>query len=75
MKIRLLQPYGFGVPGDILDPDPPVAQLLIERGVAEIVEPESTKEETKVIDSPARDKLVKVAARKRSRPGHSVARR
>jgi len=34
MKIKLLKPFGFSEAGDILDPDPPVAHLLIERGVA-----------------------------------------
>ncbi len=34
MRIKLLKPFGFSEPGDILNPDPPVAQLLIDRGVA-----------------------------------------
>jgi hypothetical protein len=36
MRIRLLKPYGFSRPGDVLEPDDPVAQLLIERGIAEV---------------------------------------
>jgi hypothetical protein len=75
MKIRLLQIYGFGVPGDVIDPDPPVAQLLIERGVAELADAENVEVETKIVESPARDKMVESAARKRSGPGHSRERR
>jgi hypothetical protein len=70
MKIRLLQVYGFSIPGDILDPDPPVAELLIERGVAEIVEAKIVEPERKIVDSPPRDKMAKWAARKQSVKWH-----
>lgn len=38
MKIRLLKPYGLSAAGDILDPAPPVAKLLIYDGRAEAVD-------------------------------------
>ena len=38
MKIRLLKPYGLSAAGDILNPAPPVAKLLIHSGRAEAVE-------------------------------------
>jgi len=36
MKIKLLKPYGMASVGDILNPPPGVAHLLIHRGIAEI---------------------------------------
>lgn len=38
MKIRLLKPYGLSAAGDILNPAPPVAKLLIHSGRAEAVD-------------------------------------
>lgn len=55
----------MSVPGDILDPDPPVAQLLIERGVAEVVEAKAVEPERKIVESPVRDKMVKRSALRR----------
>jgi len=40
MKIKLLKPWGKANPGDIINPPPGVAQLLIERGIAELYEGE-----------------------------------
>jgi len=37
MKIKLLKPYGFSNPGDLLDINLGVAEQLIQRGVAELV--------------------------------------
>jgi hypothetical protein len=42
-----------------------VAQLLIERGVAEIVELAAVEPERKMIDSPVRDKMMKGRALRR----------
>jgi len=38
MKIRLLKSYGLSAAGDILDPAPPVAKLLIHSKRAEAVD-------------------------------------
>ena len=35
MKIRMLKAYGLASPGQIIDPAPGVALLLIQRGIAE----------------------------------------
>jgi hypothetical protein len=61
MRIRLLKPYGFSRPGDVLEPDDPVAQLLIDRGIAEIDSSVLTKE----IVEPPRDKAMSRRAAKR----------
>jgi hypothetical protein len=63
MKIRLLEPYGLSAIGDVLDPDPPVAQLLIDRGAAELLPPE-----TKAVRTPPRNKLVHSSHHKGSPP-------
>jgi len=34
MKIKLLKPYQLSGAGDIIDPPPAVANLLVKRGVA-----------------------------------------
>jgi hypothetical protein len=49
MRIRLLKPYGFSRPGDVLEPDDPVAQLLIERGIAEVDAPREEKAVMRVV--------------------------
>ncbi len=54
MRIKLLKPFGFSEPGDVLDPDPPVAQLLIDRGVAVAIGTEQ-----KAMITPARSKVIK----------------
>ena len=36
MKIKLIRAYGMASVGDILNPPPGVAHLLIQRGIAEI---------------------------------------
>lgn len=61
MRIRLKKPYGFSVPGDLLDPDEPVARILIERGIAERAEIE-----TKLPSAPPRDKAIASPAKKRN---------
>jgi hypothetical protein len=38
MKIEMLKPYGLATPGMIINPAPGVALLLIQRGVAKLVE-------------------------------------
>ena len=38
MRIELVKPWGFAAPGQVIDPAPGVAQLLIERGIAKPVE-------------------------------------
>jgi hypothetical protein len=38
MKIRMLRAYGLASPGQIIDPAPGVALLLIQRGIAVIYE-------------------------------------
>lgn len=38
MKIKLLKPWGMANPGDVINPPPGVAHLLIERGIAELYE-------------------------------------
>ncbi len=38
MKIKLLKPWGMASTGDILNPPPGVAHLLIQRGIAEAYE-------------------------------------
>ena len=38
MKIELVKPWGFAAPGQVIDPAPGVAQLLIQRGIAKLVE-------------------------------------
>jgi hypothetical protein len=63
MKIRLLEPYGLSAIGDVLDPDPPVAQLLIERGAAEPL-----PSETKAVKTPPRNKLVHASHTKNAAP-------
>jgi hypothetical protein len=40
MKIKLLKSWGLANPGDVINPPPGVAQLLIERGIAELYEGE-----------------------------------
>lgn len=37
-KIQLIKPYGLSVKGTILETDAPVADLLVARGVARLVE-------------------------------------
>jgi hypothetical protein len=39
MRLRLLKHYAFGAPGDILPSvDRPVAELLVKRGVAVVID-------------------------------------
>lgn len=38
MKIKLIKAWGMAAPGEVIDPPPGVAALLIERGIAERVE-------------------------------------
>lgn len=38
MKIKLIKAWGMAAPGEILDPPPGVAALLIERGIAQRVD-------------------------------------
>jgi hypothetical protein len=39
MRLRLLKPYGYAAPGDILPSvDKPVADLLVKRGVAVVID-------------------------------------
>lgn len=38
MKIKLVKAWGMAAPGEVIDPPPGVAVLLIERGIAERVE-------------------------------------
>ena len=46
MRIELLKPYGISAPGAVLtDVPPPVAELLIARGVAKCID--ETKIQTK----------------------------
>jgi len=33
MKIELIKAWGFAAPGQVINPDPGVALLLIERGI------------------------------------------
>jgi hypothetical protein len=34
MKIELIKAWGYAAPGEVIDPPPGVAALLIERGIA-----------------------------------------
>jgi len=38
VKIKLVKAWGMAAPGEVIDPPPGVAALLIERGIAERVE-------------------------------------
>ena len=38
MKIELIKAWGYSAPGQVIDPPPGVAALLIERGVAKLAE-------------------------------------
>ena len=38
MKIELIKAWGYAAPGEVIDPPPGVAALLIERGIAKLVE-------------------------------------
>lgn len=38
MKIELIKAWGYAAPGEVIDPPPGVAALLIERGIAKPVE-------------------------------------
>ena len=38
MRIELVKPWGFAAPGQVIDPAPGVAQLLIQRGIAKLAE-------------------------------------
>jgi hypothetical protein len=40
MKIKMLKPYGLAAAGQILNPDPPVALLLIQRKMAVACDPD-----------------------------------
>lgn len=40
MKIKLLKSWGLANVGDVLNPPPGVAQLLIQRGIAELYDGE-----------------------------------
>ena len=46
MKIKLIKPWNFNAPGEVLDLDPPVATLVIQRGVAVALE-ENVEEHTR----------------------------
>lgn len=56
MRIKLLKPFGFSEPGDLLDPDPPIAQLLIDRGVAVAI-----SSQQKAIVADVQNKVVKTS--------------
>jgi hypothetical protein len=36
MKIELIKAWGYAAPGEVIDPPPGVAALLIERGIAKL---------------------------------------
>ena len=38
MKIELIKAWGFAAPGQVINPDPGVALLLIERGIGKLAE-------------------------------------
>jgi len=38
VKIELIKAWGYAAPGEVIDPPPGVAALLIERGIAKAVE-------------------------------------
>ena len=38
MKIELIKAWGYSAPGQVIDPPPGVAALLIERGIAKLAE-------------------------------------
>lgn len=38
MKIELIKAWGYAAPGEVIDPPPGVAALLIERGIAKPVD-------------------------------------
>lgn len=38
MKIELVKAWGFAAPGQVIDPAPGVALLLIERGIAKLAD-------------------------------------
>ena len=62
MKIRFIKPAGLHAVGDVIDPDPPVAHLLIQRGVAVPAEAQEQEPETAAVAPPEK------AVRKRGRP-------
>jgi hypothetical protein len=66
MRIRLLKPYGFSRPGDVLEPDDPVAQLLIDRGIAEIYSSTQTKE---LVEPPSDKAMTKRADKRKGQRG------
>jgi hypothetical protein len=38
MKIELIKSWGYSAPGQVIDPPPGVAALLIERGIAKLAD-------------------------------------
>ena len=52
MKIKLIKPYGFANPGDMLDVPAGVAQLLIQRKIAEVYEERISSDWTKRLTQP-----------------------
>jgi hypothetical protein len=52
LKIKLIKPYGFSSVGDVLDIPVGVAQLLIQRKIAEVYEERISSDWTKRLIQP-----------------------
>ena len=52
MKIKLIRPYGFSSVGDVLDIPVGVAQLLIQRKIAEVYDDRVSSDWTKRLTQP-----------------------